>query len=333
METELEIERLPVDLLAHIFSFILSFKDLAQASGVCWKWRRGVKESLSRKERLSFAGWKVDDESAARVVRAAYNIKELDMYLLLFSFFPLLAKALPFVVSYEILVLENADFFVLKLINLKLINNEVEEIRSRSRSCWGCQITDEGLYKISLTKCVGNLLSISMWGMAGITDRGVIQLVVLYYAYCNMALAMSINFSKFKLTLNHLSCDIWHSCMLNELVEKAIKTCTIYFVRRVTQANSLQHLNVGGTFITDESLYAIANSCPQIKTIILWSCRHVTENGLKKLVDKCCKLKSINVWDMKVPVDCFLRLLAINPTLELKPLTQHLGVGRIWPAS
>ncbi|XP_042425368.1 F-box protein At5g67140-like isoform X2 [Zingiber officinale] len=222
METELEIERLPVDLLAHIFSFILSFKDLAQ---VCWKWRRGVKESLSRKERLSFAGWKVDDESAARVVRAAYNIKELDI----------------------------------------------------SRSCWGCQITDEGLYKISLTKCVGNLLSISMWGMAGITDRGVIQLV--------------------------------------------------------TQANSLQHLNIGGTFITDESLYAIANNCPQIKTIILWSCRHVTENGLKKLVDKCCKLKSINVWDMKVPVDCFLRLLAINPTLELKPLTQHLGVGRIWPAS
>ncbi|KAG6485233.1 hypothetical protein ZIOFF_053766 [Zingiber officinale] len=298
METELEIERLPVDLLAHIFSFILSFKDLAQASRVCWKWRRGVKESLSRKERLSFAGWKVDDESAARVVRAAYNIKELDMYLLLFFFFSP-SCSLFLIFSYEILVLENADFFVLKLINLKLINNEVEEIRSsdeveeiKSRSCWGCQITDEGLYKISLTKCVGNLLSISMWGMAGITDRGVIQLVVLYYAYCNMALAMS-----------------------------------------VTQANSLQHLNIGGTFITDESLYAIANNCPQIKTIILWSCRHVTENGLKKLVDKCCKLKSINVWDMKVPVDCFLRLLAINPTLELKPLTQHLGVGRIWPAS
>ncbi|XP_074586848.1 F-box protein At5g67140-like [Curcuma longa] len=222
---ETEIERLPVDLLAHIFSFILSFKDLAQASGVCRKWRRGVKESLSRKERLSFAGWKVDDESAARVVRAAYNIKELDI----------------------------------------------------SRSCWGCQITDEGLYKISLTKCVGKLLSISMWGMAGITDRGVIQLV--------------------------------------------------------TKANSLQHLNVGGTFITDESLYAIANSCPQIKTIVLWSCRHVTENGLNKLVVKCRKLESINVWGMTVPVDCFLSLLAISPTLELKPLTQHLGVGRIWPAS
>lgn len=40
-----------------------------------------MEESLARKERLSFAGWKVDDESTARVVRAAYNLKELDMYL------------------------------------------------------------------------------------------------------------------------------------------------------------------------------------------------------------------------------------------------------------
>ncbi|RWW19782.1 hypothetical protein GW17_00016145 [Ensete ventricosum] len=129
-ELEAEIERLPVDLLAFIFSFISSFKDLAH--GVCRKWRRGVEESLARKERLSFAGWKVDDESTARVVRAAYNLKELDM---------------------------STSFFY------------------SSRSCWGCQITDRGLYKISLTKCVGNLLSISLWGMAGITDKGVIQLV------------------------------------------------------------------------------------------------------------------------------------------------------------
>lgn len=48
---------------------------------------------------------------------------------------------------------------------------------SSSRSCWGCQITDEGLFKISSAKCVGNLTSISLWGMAGITDSGVINLV------------------------------------------------------------------------------------------------------------------------------------------------------------
>ncbi|KAG6533008.1 hypothetical protein ZIOFF_006868 [Zingiber officinale] len=148
-----------------------------------------------------------------------------------------------------------------------------------SRSCWGCQITDEGLHKISQTKCVGNLLSISMWGMTGITDKGVIQLV-----------------------------------------------CT----SPVTRANSLQHLNVGGTFITNESLYAVANSCPHVKTIVLWSCRHVTEQGLTMLVKKCRKLESINVWGMRLSVDCFVSLLAISPALKIKPITQQLGV---WPVA
>lgn len=34
---------------------------------------------------------------------------------------------------------------------------------------------------------------------------------------------------------------------------------------QVSEASSLRHLNVGGTFITDESLFAIANSCPHLK--------------------------------------------------------------------
>lgn len=46
-----------------------------------------------------------------------------------------------------------------------------------SRSCWGCHITDEGLIKISSADCVGNLTSISLWGLAGITDKGVVHLV------------------------------------------------------------------------------------------------------------------------------------------------------------
>ncbi|KAG0451446.1 hypothetical protein HPP92_026251 [Vanilla planifolia] len=212
VDAEAEIERLPVDLLAHIFSLIISFRDLARASEVCKKWRRGVNQSFARKERLSFAGWKVEDSSAARLVHAAYNLRELDI----------------------------------------------------SRSCWGCQITDEGLYKISSAKCVSNLIAISLWGMAGITDNGVIHLV--------------------------------------------------------SRATSLQHLNIGGTFITDESLFAIGNNCPQLKSIVLWSCRHVTEKGLFGLVHKCCKLESINVWGMRVAVDCFISLLSISPSLQIKPL-------------
>jgi hypothetical protein len=29
---------------------------------------------------MSFAGWKMDDDSTTRLVRLAYNLKELDMY-------------------------------------------------------------------------------------------------------------------------------------------------------------------------------------------------------------------------------------------------------------
>ncbi|CAK9179012.1 unnamed protein product, partial [Ilex paraguariensis] len=75
---EAEIDRLPVDLLAHIFSLISCFKDLAQTSCVCRKWRQGVKESLARREKLSFAGWKMDDQSTTRLVVHAYSLKELD---------------------------------------------------------------------------------------------------------------------------------------------------------------------------------------------------------------------------------------------------------------
>ncbi|KAF7130613.1 hypothetical protein RHSIM_Rhsim10G0115300 [Rhododendron simsii] len=220
-EEEAEIDRLPIDLLAHILSLINCFKDLAQASGVCRKWKQAVKQSLARRERLSFAGWKMDDESTTRLVLYAYNLKELDI----------------------------------------------------PRSRWGCQITDIGLYQISSAKCVSNLTSISLWGMTGITDKGVVQLI----------------------------------------------SCT----------TSLQHLNIGGTFITDDSLFAIADSCPNLKTIVLWSCRHVTGSGLLILVNKCQKLKSIDVWGTRVPLDCFIGLLAISPALQIKPKELQLNIERV----
>lgn len=208
-DDEAEIGRLPIDLLSHIFFLIPSFTDLAQASCVCKKWTEGVKQSLGRRENLSFSGWKMDDHSTARVVNLAYSLKELDI----------------------------------------------------SRSRWGCQITDNGLFEISLAKCVGNLTSISLFGVMGITDKGVVQLV--------------------------------------------------------SRATSLRHLNIGGTFVTDESLFAIGNSCPHLKIIGLWSCRHVTEIGLLFLVNKCRKLQSIKVWGTRVPVDCFMGLLTISPALQI----------------
>ncbi|XP_028790850.1 F-box protein At5g67140-like isoform X2 [Neltuma alba] len=130
------------------------------------------------------------------------------------------------------------------------------------RSRWGCQITDSGLLKISLANCVGNLTSISLWGLTGITDEGVVQLI--------------------------------------------------------SRTKSLEHLNVGGTIITDETLFAIARSCPKLESIVLWGCRHVTESGLVVLVDECRKLKSMNVWGTGVPEHCLSSLLIRCPTLQIK---------------
>lgn len=63
-----------------------------RASSVCRKWKQAVKQSLGRRQSLSFAGWQMDDDSIARLLHDAYGLKELDMYvsfspLLLFFFF------------------------------------------------------------------------------------------------------------------------------------------------------------------------------------------------------------------------------------------------------
>ncbi|KAK3131693.1 hypothetical protein QOZ80_6AG0510030 [Eleusine coracana subsp. coracana] len=209
-----DIERLPADLLAHVLSLLPSFRDLSMAGGVSWRWRRAVERSLASRRRLSFAGQRTGDDTAARLVHAAVNLRDLDI-------------------------------------------------------CWGCHITDDGLIKIASADCVRNLTSISLWGLAGITDKGVVQLV--------------------------------------------------------SRAYSLQHLNIGGTFITDESLYAVANNCTNLKSIILWSCRHVTEAGLVALVNKCRRLECINVGGMRVPPESFVGLLSLSPALQIRSIPQILN--------
>lgn len=65
------------------------------------------------------------------------------------------------------------------------------------------------------------------------------------------------------------------------------------------------------------------------QTIILWSCRHVTGSGLLILVNKCQKLESIDVWGTRVPLDCFIGLLAISPALQIKPKELQLNIERV----
>uniref|UniRef100_A0A0A0LJD9 Uncharacterized protein n=1 Tax=Cucumis sativus TaxID=3659 RepID=A0A0A0LJD9_CUCSA len=95
-------------------------------------------------------------------------------------------------------------------------------------------------------------------------------------------------------------------------------TLHFWLCSKISRANSLQNLNIGGTYITDISLLAIADNCPNLKTIVLWCCRLVTESGLLILVRNCHQLESINVWAMRVPIDCFVGLVAISPSLQIK---------------
>lgn len=108
-----DIERLPVDLLAHILSLLSPFRDLSmyvrrhpphlaavlcykfvtwtrsaallpcradvRAGGVSRRWRWAVERSLASRRRLSFAGQRTGDDTAARLVRAAVNLRDLDM--------------------------------------------------------------------------------------------------------------------------------------------------------------------------------------------------------------------------------------------------------------
>jgi hypothetical protein len=64
-----------------------------------------------------------------------------------------------------------------------------------------------------------------------------------------------------------------------------------------------------------------------MQTIILWSCRQVTERGLIALVNKCRKLESINVGGMRVPLHCFTGLRTISPALQIKSIPQHLNIA------
>ncbi|KAL2499671.1 F-box protein [Abeliophyllum distichum] len=124
------------------------------------------------------------------------------------------------------------------------------------------------------------------------------------------------------------SVSLWGSTVITD---KAV-------VKMISRATSLQHLNIGGTFITDTSLFAIADGSPQLNVksplILLFSgAVLITEKGLVAHVTKCCKLQSINVWGTRVPLDCFIGLLTINPALQIQPKGMLLNDQRVpmWP--
>jgi hypothetical protein len=64
-----------------------------------------------------------------------------------------------------------------------------------------------------------------------------------------------------------------------------------------------------------------------VQSIILWSCRHVTEAGLVALVNKCRRLECINVGGMRVPPESFVGLLSISPALQIRSIPHILNAG------
>ena len=68
-----------------------------------------MKQSVGRRETLSFAGWKMDDDSTARLVRYAYSLKELDMYSLALSLS--LSQIVPSCIIFQIQTMPAAESF------------------------------------------------------------------------------------------------------------------------------------------------------------------------------------------------------------------------------
>ncbi|KAF7099611.1 hypothetical protein CFC21_101232 [Triticum aestivum] len=62
-----------------------------------------------------------------------------------------------------------------------------------------------------------------------------------------------------------------------------------------------------------------------LQSIILWSCRHVTEAGLVALVNKCPELECINVGGMRVSPESFAGLKSISPALRIRSIPQILN--------
>jgi hypothetical protein len=170
-----------------------------------------------------------------------------------------------------------------------------------SNGRWGCRITDAGLLQISLAKCGPNLTSISLWGVTAITDEGVVQLVKLHPPFHLPPFPGKLSMSSASILLLTISSSVFHCRLYVEfldccrvdlnssstwsqnlifdqyfisgreqnlsIAELVVKLDLCLVPVQVTRAVSLEHFNVGGTFITDISILAIASHCKLLKVL------------------------------------------------------------------
>ena len=48
--------------------------------------------------------------------------------------------------------------------------------------------------------------------------------------------------------------------------------------------------------LTDESIIAIANHCPELAQLCVWDCENLTDESIIAIANHCPKLAQLDVW-------------------------------------
>lgn len=169
------IDALPPDLIAFCLLRLHSFKDLAAASQVSHKWREGVQRALSFRVKLSFSGWRVDDDCVVRLVEGAYSLQELDISTSRWG-----CHITNSGLKRISLAACCRNLTSISLWGVTAITDEgVMELVSRATSLQnlnigGTFITDLSI--IAISKCCQKLKVLNLWGCRHVTGNGLLAL-------------------------------------------------------------------------------------------------------------------------------------------------------------
>jgi hypothetical protein len=139
---------------------------------------------------------------------------------------------------------------------------------------------------------------------------------------------LPLSFSKLrKVTLSN-SYDIndqlfFHLFKNCKLLEEAIMdfcrgVTNAGIVRMIVENSNLEKLNLSNTVVNDETLYVISKSCHGLLHLILLSCAHVTEKGVKHVLENCTKLREINLYGCdKAHFNDVVSMVLSRPSLRM----------------
>ncbi|XP_042795355.1 F-box/LRR-repeat protein 4 isoform X2 [Panthera leo] len=148
-------------------------------------------------------------------------------------------------------------------------------------------------------------------------------------------------FSRFLKDLNLSSCDklppqafnhIAKLCGLRRLVLYRTKIEQTALLSILNFCSELQHLSLGScVMIEDYDVIAsmIGAKCKKLRTLDLWRCKNITENGIAELASGCPLLEELDLgWcpTLQSSTGCFARLARQLPNLQKLFLTANRSV-------